>query len=302
MSEERLQKLLSRAGIASRREAEKIILEGRVTVDGKIISELGAKADPNLNKICVDGKILTFDAEKIYLLLNKPKNFLSTVKDDRGRRTVLDLVKEISAKIYPVGRLDFDSEGLILLTNDGELTNALLHPKFKIEKTYRAKISGELTEEKIKKLRAGVELEDGLTAPAEVSVISLEKNSATVEITIHEGKNRQVRRMFAAVGCEVKKLTRIKFAGLTLQGVERGKFRRLTFDEVKKLYALSNFDNNFESVKNNRERNPKQTPKNTKNHHAELVATKSLKRDLPQPNPKRRSVNKNVAKHRHDNI
>ena len=152
---ERLQKLISRAGIASRREAEKIILEGRVSVDGKIISELGAKADPKLSKICVDGKILTFDAEKIYLLLNKPKNFLSTVKDDRGRRTILDLVKEISAKIYPVGRLDFDSEGLILLTNDGELTNALLHPKFKIEKTYRAKISGELTEKKNKKTSRG---------------------------------------------------------------------------------------------------------------------------------------------------
>ena len=294
---ERLQKLISRAGISSRREAEKIILEGRVTVDGKIISELGAKAEPNLNKICVDGKILTFDVEKIYLLLNKPKNFLSTVKDDRGRRTVLDLTKEISAKIYPVGRLDFDSEGLILLTNDGELTNALLHPKFKIEKTYRAKILGNLTEEKIKKLRAGVELEDGLTAPAEVSVINLEKNSATVEITIHEGKNRQVRRMFAAVGCEVKNLTRIKFAGLTLQGVECGKFRRLTQDEVKKLYALLNLDNNFESVEKKRERNPKQAPQNTKNHHAKFRADKILQRDLPQPNPKRRPVNKNITKH-----
>ena len=236
MSEERLQKIISRAGIASRREAEKIIVAGRVTVDGKIISELGAKADISKNKICVDGKILKFDEEKIYLLLNKPKNFLSTAKDDRGRRTVLDLVKEIPAKIYPVGRLDFDSEGLILLTNDGELTNLLLHPKFKIEKTYRAKISGELTEAKIKKLRAGVELEDGLTAPAEVFVTNFEKNSATVEITIHEGKNRQIRRMFAAVGCEVKSLKRVKFADLTLQGVQRGKFRRLTESEVKTLY------------------------------------------------------------------
>ena len=302
MSEERLQKILSRAGIASRRAAEKIISEGRVTVDGKILSELGAKADADKNKICVDGKILTFDAEKIYILLNKPKDFLSTVKDDRGRKTVLDLVKEISAKIYPVGRLDYDSEGLILLTNDGELTNALLHPKFKIEKTYRAKIFGNLTDEKIKKLRAGVELEDGLTAPAEVSVINLEKNSATVEITIHEGRNRQVRRMFAAVGCEVKNLTRIKFAGLTLQNVPRGKFRRLTQDEVKKLYALSNFDDNPDPVENERERCPKQAPKKTKNHHAEFCADKSFKRDFPKPNPKRRPVDKNVEKHRHDNI
>ncbi|MBR6014131.1 MAG: rRNA pseudouridine synthase [Selenomonadaceae bacterium] len=237
MSEERLQKILSRAGISSRRAAEKIILEGRVTVDDKIISELGAKADTEKNKICVDGKILKFDEEKIYILLNKPKNFLCTVKDDRGRKTVLDLVKNISDRIYPVGRLDFDSEGLIILTNDGELTNLLLHPKFKINKTYRAKIFGELTDEKIKKLRAGIELDDGLTAPAEVFVISREKNFSVVEITIHEGRNRQIRRMFAAVGCEVKKLIRIKFANLTLKGVESGKFRRLTEKEIKNLYS-----------------------------------------------------------------
>lgn len=236
MSEERLQKLISRAGIVSRRAAEKFIVEGRVTVDGKIVKELGAKADIKKNKISVDGKILNFDAEKIYLLLNKPKKFLSTAKDDRGRQTVLDLVKEISARVYPVGRLDFDSEGLLLLTNDGELANALLHPKFKIKKTYRAKISGDLTEEKIKKLRAGVELEDGLTAPAEVFVTNFEKNFSVVEITIHEGKNRQVRRMFAAVGCEVKSLRRTEFAGLTLNGVKRGKFRRLTPSEVQNLF------------------------------------------------------------------
>ena len=236
MSEERLQKILSHAGISSRRAAEKIILSGRVTVDDKIISELGPKADTEKNKICLDGKILKFDEEKIYVLLNKPKNFLCTVKDDRGRKTVLDLVKNISARIYPVGRLDFDSEGLIILTNDGELTNALLHPKFKIKKTYRAKIFGELTDEKIKKLRTGVELDDGLTAPAEIFVMSREKNFSVVEITIHEGRNRQIRRMFAAVGCEVKKLKRRRFANLTLQGVKSGKFRRLTEKEIKKLY------------------------------------------------------------------
>ena len=239
MSEERLHKILSRAGISSRRAAEKIILEGRVTVDGKIISELGAKADIEKNKICVDGKILTFDEEKIYLLLNKPKNFLCSVKDDKGRKTVLDLVPNISERIYPVGRLDFDSEGLIILTNDGELTNLLLHPKFKIEKTYRAKIFGELTDEKIKKLRAGIELDDGLTAPAKIFLISREKNFSVAEITIHEGRNRQIRRMFAATGCEVKKLRRIKFADLNLNGVEVGKFRRLTSKEIKNLYKLA---------------------------------------------------------------
>ncbi len=210
-----------------------------MTVDGKIISELGAQADPQKNKICVDGQELTFGAEKVYLLLNKPRGYVSTAKDERGRRTVLDLVAEISARVYPVGRLDLNSEGLLLLTNDGELMNALLHPKFKIEKTYRAKIFGELTEKKLNLLRAGIELDDGLTAPAEIFLIGAGKNSTTVEITIHEGRNRQIRRMFAAVGCEVKRLTRIKFAGLTLEGVKVGKFRQLTPEEIFRLRKLT---------------------------------------------------------------
>ncbi len=228
---ERLQKLISRAGIASRREAEKIILAGRVTVDGKVTTELGAKADPAKNKIRVDGKLLRFDAEKIYLLLNKPRGYVSTAKDERGRPTVLELVKEIPARVYPVGRLDLNSEGLLLLTNDGELTNALIHPSFRVDKTYRVRVTGAVTEEKLDKLRAGIELEDGLTAPAEIFRL----NADTVEITIHEGRNRQVRRMFAAVGCDVKRLQRIKFAGLTLDGVGAGKFRQLTSAEIVSL-------------------------------------------------------------------
>ena len=231
MAEERLQKIISRAGLMSRREAEKFILNKKVTVDGKIISELGAKADAQKNKICVDGKELKFDAEKIYILLNKPRGYLSTAKDDRGRRTVLDLVPEVEERIYPVGRLDFDSEGLILLTNDGELMNKLLHPKFKIAKTYRVKFSGELTEKKLNQLRAGIELEDGLTAPAEIFL----KNSSTAEITIREGRNRQVRRMFATVGLEVKNLCRIKFANLTLKNLPLGSHRKLTAEEISAL-------------------------------------------------------------------
>ena len=234
MSEERLQKIISRAGLMSRREAEKFILAGRVTVDGKIISELGKKFDAEKNKICVDGKTLNFNAEKIYILLNKPRGFLSTTKDNRGRKTVLDLVSEIHERIYPVGRLDFDSEGLILLTNDGEFMNKLLHPKFKIEKTYRVKFRGSLTAEKINLLQNGIELDDGLTAPAKISVI----NSSTAEITIHEGRNRQVRRMFAAVGCEIISLRRIKFAGLSLKNLQVGKFRKLTAEEISRLKNL----------------------------------------------------------------
>lgn len=230
-SMERLQKLIAQAGICSRREAEKIILAGRVTVDGKIVNELGAKADLK-QKICVDGKPIEICAEKIYILLNKPRGYVSTVKDERGRRTVLELLDEnFSERVYPVGRLDLNSEGLILLTNDGELTNALIHPRFEVEKTYRAKISGVITEEKLDKLRAGIELDDGLTAPAEI--YRLDKD--LIEITIHEGRNRQVRRMFAAIGCDVKRLRRIKFANLTLDGLKVGKFRELTAQEVAEL-------------------------------------------------------------------
>ena len=228
---ERLQKLIAQAGICSRREAEKIILAGRVTVDGKIVNELGAKADLK-QKICVDGKPIKICAEKIYILLNKPRGYVSTVKDERGRRTVLELLDEnFSERVYPVGRLDLNSEGLILLTNDGELTNALIHPRFEVEKTYRAKISGVITEEKLDKLRAGIELDDGLTAPAEI--YRLDKD--LIEITIHEGRNRQVRRMFAAIGCDVKRLRRIKFANLTLDGLKVGKYRFLTAEEVAEL-------------------------------------------------------------------
>ena len=238
MSEERLQKLIGRSGLMSRRAAEKIISEGRVTVDGKIISEVGAKADPEKNKICVDGLELQFDEEKIYLLLNKPRGILSAAKDDRGRKTVIDLLPGISERVYPVGRLDLNSEGAILLTNDGDLMNELLRKKSSVEKIYRVKISGEITEEKLNLLRNGIELDDGLTSPAKVSLRGRGKNSAHVEISIHEGRNRQVRRMFSAVGCDVKKLRRINFAGLTLENLEPGKFRRLTPEEIRRLKKL----------------------------------------------------------------
>ena len=231
---ERLQKIIARAGICSRREAEKLILNGRIIVDGKIITELGAKANPN-QKICVDGKPIAVRTEKIYILLNKPRGYVSTAHDERGRKTILDLI-DISERVYPVGRLDLNSEGLILLTNDGELTNLLIHPRFEVKKTYRAKISGSITEQKLDKLRAGIELNDGLTAPAEIYLLDKD----LVEITIHEGRNRQVRRMFAAIGCDVKRLRRIKFANLTLEGLKVGKWRNLTAEEVEKLKGALN--------------------------------------------------------------
>ncbi|MBR1729461.1 MAG: rRNA pseudouridine synthase [Selenomonadaceae bacterium] len=239
MSEERLQKILSRAGIASRREAEKMILEGRVSVNDKIINKLGQKFESTTCKICVDGKIISQVESKIYILLNKPKNIISSVKDDRGRTTVIDLITDIKERIYPVGRLDFDTEGLILLTNDGELMNALLHPKFQINKTYLAKITGTITEDKLIKLRTGIKLDDGITAPATVDVIKNLGTTSKIEITIHEGRNRQIRRMLSAIGCEVKSLKRIKFANLSIYGLKSGEYRQLTEMEINNLYKLT---------------------------------------------------------------
>ena len=166
MQEKRLQKIISQAGIASRRAAEKMILEGRVRVDGQVVRKLGTKVDPAAHTILVDGKKIAGEEQHVYLLLNKPKGYLSTAKDDRGRRTVLDLLPEVRERVYPVGRLDNNTEGLLLITNDGALMNGLLHPRFEVEKTYHAGVTGKLTEEKLQMLRDGLLLEDGMTAPA----------------------------------------------------------------------------------------------------------------------------------------
>lgn len=237
--EERLQKIISQAGLASRRAAEKIILDGRVQVDGQVIQELGRKFDPLQHKIIVDGRPLQAPEHHVYFLLNKPKGYLSTAKDDRGRRTVLDLIPESGARIYPVGRLDNNTEGLLLLTNDGGLMNGLLHPKYEVQKTYVARIAGQPSEAVLDKLRQGIQLEDGWTAPAVVQLLQQGDGESQVLITIHEGRNRQVRRMFAAIHCDVKALKRIAFAGLDLSGVKRGQHRPLTAKEVTALYKLA---------------------------------------------------------------
>ena len=237
--EERLQKIISQAGLASRRAAEKIILDGRVQVDGQVIQELGRKFDPLQHKIIVDGRPLQAPEHHVYFLLNKPKGYLSTAKDDRGRRTVLDLIPESGARIYPVGRLDNNTEGLLLLTNDGALMNGLLHPKYEVQKTYVARITGQPSEAVLDKLRQGIQLEDGWTAPAVVQLLQQGDGESQVSITIHEGRNRQVRRMFAAIHCDVKALKRIAFAGLNLSGVKRGQHRPLTAKEVTALYKLA---------------------------------------------------------------
>ncbi|MBP3624242.1 MAG: rRNA pseudouridine synthase [Peptococcaceae bacterium] len=235
MSEERLQKYLASAGVASRRASEKLILEGKVAVNGKVVKELGTKVIPGKDKVTVDGKPVRTEEQLVYYLMNKPAGYLTTVKDTHDRPTVMDLLAGIPYRVFPVGRLDFETEGLLLLTNDGEFAYRMTHPKFKIKKTYLATVQGELTKERLQMLREGVELEDGKTAPAEVKVVRQEKHRTVVEITIHEGKNRQVRRMFKAVKNPVLELKRINVGGLTLKGVGSGEIRSLTDEELQKL-------------------------------------------------------------------
>ena len=233
--EERLQKIIAARGIASRRSAEKMILEGRVSVNGVVITELGVKADPEIDEISVDGKVLPKkEAEPIYIMLYKPSGYITSAKDERKRRTVLDLV-DIEERVYPVGRLDYNTSGLLILTNDGELTNGLLHPKGEVPKEYECAVTGRVTDFTIDKLCNGVRLSDGKTAPAKAFVKGKAKDKTIINITIHEGRNRQVRRMMEAVGLEVAWLKRKSFAGLTLDGMTLGKWRYLDEMEVRRL-------------------------------------------------------------------
>jgi 23S rRNA pseudouridine2605 synthase len=230
----RLQKILSEMGIASRRKAEEFILEERVTVNGQIAT-LGMKADPGQDHIKIDGKLVLRPEPKVYIMLHKPKNVVTTLHDPEGRPTVRDFLKGIRYRIYPVGRLDYDSEGLLLLTNDGDFTHAIIHPSKKIPKTYLVKVKGVLEEEELQKLRTGIKLEDGVTAPARVKRIRKAESNSWIEITIHQGKRRQIRRMLQQVGHPVLKLIRIRINGLDLGDLEPGGYRYLTLEEILKI-------------------------------------------------------------------
>jgi 23S rRNA pseudouridine2605 synthase len=239
---ERLQKVLAQANIASRRKAEEMIIAGRVKVNGIVVTELGTKVNIKDN-IEVDDKPIEL-AKHLYFLLNKPTGFVSTTSDDKNRKTVIDLIdyEDKDQRLYPVGRLDFDTAGLLLLTNDGELTNRLTHPQHQIEKEYLARVEGIVIRKKIVSLRKGVIIDDDyLAIPKDVRLIELDKTnqSTLLSITLIEGKNKQVRKMFEAIGHPVKKLTRVRYDFLTLEGVERGSYRPLKTHEVKKLYANS---------------------------------------------------------------
>lgn len=234
---ERLQKVMSNCGVASRRASEQLILDGKVRVNGVIVRELGTKVNPDKDIIIVDGKRLEAQP-KHYYLFNKPKGVITTAKDDQGRATVMDYFKKETDRIYAVGRLDQNTEGLLLMTNDGELANILMHPSKMVDKTYEVKVKGHIADSVLQHLADGVELDDGMTAPADIYYVGFDMKTGitTIEITIHEGRNRQVRRMIEHFGYQVHNLRRVQYAFLTLSGVKRGAYRPLTREEIDGLY------------------------------------------------------------------
>lgn len=237
---ERLQKILAQAGVASRRKCEEMIKAGMVAVNGEQVTELGVKVDPAVDTITVNGKPIRSE-KKLYLMLNKSKGVISSAKDPQGRKVVSDFLPGIKERVYPVGRLDYDTEGLLLLTNDGEFANLLTHPSHQVPKTYLATVKGVPHGTALERLQKGIMLEDGMTAPAEVEYddVDTENQVATISITIYEGRNRQVRRMFEAINHKVTRLKRIKFGELGLQQLGRGKYRHLTPKEVEELLAIA---------------------------------------------------------------
>lgn len=231
----RLQKIISESGIASRRKAEELIREGRVTVDGQIITKMGYLADARKNKIRVDGKLIPYDQKKIYILLYKPKNYITSREDPQERPTVIDLLKKIPARVFPVGRLDFDAEGLLLLTNDGDFAQRLLHPRFSIPRTYLVKVKGFPDISTIKKLRFGVHLSDGITLPAKVVLLKKTDKNSWIRITVTEGRNNLIKRMLTTVGHPVLKIKRIAFGPFSLEKLKPGDYLTISPTKIKKL-------------------------------------------------------------------
>ncbi len=234
MELERLQKYIARSGVTSRRKAEELILAGQVKVNGITVTELGTKIDTQTDIVLVDDKKISEVKQYTYIKLNKPEGYVTTVKDQFNRKTVLDLI-DINERIYPIGRLDYYTSGLLLLTNDGDLANKLMHPKYHIFKTYIAEIDGRISEDSIKNLTNGVVIEDYKTAPAKVKLLKFMENKSNVQISIYEGKNRQVRKMLDAVGHNVIQLKRISFGEITLGDLKIGSWKNLSNEEIQFL-------------------------------------------------------------------
>jgi 23S rRNA pseudouridine2605 synthase len=258
MALQRLQKILAQAGIASRRSAERLIVDGRVRVNGRIIKELGARANPHRDRVEVDGKRLV--AEKpVYYLMHKPRGVVTTLDDPEGRKSIKDLLGNVPERVFPVGRLDFQTSGALLLTNDGALAQALLHPTRSVPKVYHAKVEGPLEQNRLELLRSGVTLDDGeQTAPAEVQIVRRDDKHTFIEVTITEGKNRQIHRMLEAVGRSVLRLTRTGFAELPITGLRPGQMRPLTNSELGDLKQkyLNPGKKQYPGARDDRERKP----------------------------------------------
>jgi 23S rRNA pseudouridine2605 synthase len=233
---ERLQKVLAKAGVASRRRAEELIRQGKVRVDSKVVTEMGTKVDPETQNIECEGVALVSREEKVYILLHKPTGYLSTVDDPQGRPIVTDLLKNIKERVYPVGRLDLNTEGALLLTNDGELSQKILHPSHEVNKTYVAKVKGVPGRKKLDALSKGIKLEGRKTWPASIKVLKTEAQSTVIQIIIHEGRKRQVRKMFEAIGHPVLALKRTAYGQLELGGLGPGKYRFLTPPDIKFIF------------------------------------------------------------------
>jgi 23S rRNA pseudouridine2605 synthase len=234
MELERLQKYIASSGVTSRRKAEGLILDGHVKVNGITVTELGTKISPQNDTVTVDNKKITAVRQFIYIKLNKPEGYVTTVKDQFNRKTVLDLI-DIKERIYPIGRLDYNTSGLLLLTNDGELANKLMHPKYHIYKTYIAETDGKISEESITTLKSGVIIDDYKTAPAKVKLLKYGNNKTQIQISIYEGKNRQVRKMLDVVGHNVRTLKRISFGEITLGDLKTGSWKNLSDEEIQFL-------------------------------------------------------------------
>jgi 23S rRNA pseudouridine2605 synthase len=232
-----LNKYLALCGVASRRKATGIIMEGRVAVNGKVVREMGREVIPRIDLVVLDGQEVSPPGKRWYILLNKPGQSITTMKDTRGRRTVMDLV-HVDERVFPVGRLDYDTEGVLLLTNDGDLANRLAHPRYTIDKVYQAWVDGNVKTSDIKKLEAGVAIDDGVVVSGEVKILRQEDTRSLLEIRIHEGKKRQIKRMMKAVHHPVQHLVRTRFAGLEAGNLVPGEWRELQTKEVNDLYAL----------------------------------------------------------------
>lgn len=232
---ERLQKIIAASGVTSRRKAELLITGGRVKVNGKVVDKLGTKADGERDAITVDGKRIGPRPAPVYLMLNKPEKTISMMEDPQGRRTLADFLLPMKGRVFPVGRLDYDADGMVIITNDGEFARKIMHPRSRIKKYYRVKVRGIPDLASIKKLRKGVNLEDGPTAPANVRLVQKMEKNAWLEIAIHEGRNRQVKRMCDAVGHQVMKLTRFRIGDLLMGELNAGEYRKLSPAEVRDL-------------------------------------------------------------------